>query len=354
MVTSPSENWCVLPTPMGGFVMYDMGDEGVRLLALGDLADQGPSPLLRIHSSCLAAEVFGATDCDCADQLRESMRLIAEEGRGLIVHLQQEGRGHGLARKIAAVGLMQRNGLDTFEAFEAMGLRQDVRQYDSVAAILQSLGLGSVRLITNNPAKESELRQHGFDVQVVRTHPVVRPENIEYLRTKSSKLRHALSIEPLSNETGAIRFYHSDQTYGVLSNYSAHAVFLGSRVWPTAEHYYQAQKFAGSEREEQIRACRTATLAKHLAGRWQLHVRQDWETAKEAVMFEVLRAKFTQHPDLGCMLVETGDRELIEHTASDAYWGDAGDGSGENRLGLLLMRVRFELRGQNSGVDGVV
>ena len=90
MTESQLDNWCILPTPMGDFRMYDTGDEALRVICLGNLRDQGRQPLLRLHSSCLASEVFGAMDCDCADQLRESMKRIAREGRGLIIHLHQE------------------------------------------------------------------------------------------------------------------------------------------------------------------------------------------------------------------------------------------------------------------------
>lgn len=337
-------SWCALPTPMGEFRMYDTGDEGVRVVSFGDLADQGVAPLLRMHSSCLASEVFGATDCDCADQLREAMKRIATEGRGLIIHLHQEGRGQGLSEKIKAVHVMQRDRLDTVEAFEALGLEQDIREYDAAARILQRLGINKVRLISNNPRKIRYLQQHGVQVQMVNTHPTVRPENAEYLQTKNAKLGHRLPLEP-ADDAREIRFYHSDQPWGELSNFSRHAVFLRERVWPTVEHFYQAQKYAGTPNEEAIRRCATPTSAKlqaqALAG---THLRSDWAAVKNQVMLTGLRAKFTQHPDLHARLLSSGDRQLVEHTALDAYWGDGGDGTGLNMLGKLLMQVRAERR----------
>ena len=132
-------HWCDLPTPMGNFRMYDSSDESVRIISYGDIKSLGESPLLRIHSSCLASEVFGATDCDCADQLREAMKLIATEQNGVIVHLHQEGRGQGLARKIKAVHSMQYENLDTFEAFENLKYDQDIRNYTSVVSLLNHL-----------------------------------------------------------------------------------------------------------------------------------------------------------------------------------------------------------------------
>lgn len=338
-------SWCALPTPMGKFRMYDSGDEHVRVVCLGEIEDQGAEPLLRVHSSCLASEVFGAVDCDCADQLREAMKLIATEGRGLVVHLHQEGRGQGLSRKIQAIHKMQQDGLDTVEAFDALGLEQDTRSYDAVIRLLQRLGISSVRLISNNPRKVRYLQLHGVRVTMVNTHPTVRPENAEYLKTKNAKLGHHLPLEAESRQNGTIRFYHSDQPWGELSNFSRHAIFIDGRIWPTVEHFYQAQKFVGTPHEEAIRCCQTPMLAKmHATTFAEEHQRPDWPAVKEAVMLEGLRAKFRQHPDLAERLLRSGDQILVEHTRNDTYWGDGGDGTGENRLGHLLMRVRAEIR----------
>lgn len=339
------DRWCVLPTLMGEFRMYDMGDEHIRVVSFGALEDQGAEPLLRVHSSCIASEVFGALDCDCADQLRESMKLIATEGRGLVVHLHQEGRGHGLSQKIGAVRRMQQEGLDTVEAFDALGLEQDTRSYDAAARLLDHLGTTSVRLISNNPRKMRYLEQHGVRVTMVNTHPAVRPENAEYLKTKNAKLGHRLPLESDSHFNSTILFYHSDQPWGELSNFSQHAVFISGRVWPTVEHFYQAQKFVGTPHEEAIRCCKTPTLAKERAtALTRDHRRQDWPAVKEEVMLEGLRAKFGQHPNLAERLLRSGEQLLVEHTRSDAYWGDGEDGKGKNRLGHLLMQVRAELQ----------
>lgn len=330
---------------MGTFRLYDSGDEGVRILCLGDLRAQGDRPLLRIHSSCIASEVFGARDCDCADQLRESMKLIATFGQGLVLHLQQEGRGHGLSVKIEAVGKMQREHLDTAASFETLGLEQDLRSYDQTVRILEALGIFSVRLITNNPRKIRFLERAGIRAEMINTHPVIRPENQEYLATKNVKLGHRLPLSQHDDTSAPIRFYHSDQRWGALSNFSPHALFLEGRIWPTVEHYYQAKKFTGTPHEEALRTMDTPMLAKVRARELMNEGgRPDWDLVKEQVMFEGLRAKFRQHPDLGNMLLGTGMRLLVEHTGNDAYWGDGGDGSGQNRLGQLLMAVRLELR----------
>ncbi len=339
------KTWCILPTPMGAFRMYDAGDEYVRVVCMGDLHDQGAQPLVRIHSSCIASEVFGALDCDCADQLREAMKLIASEGRGVIVHIHQEGRGQGLSHKIRAVHKMQQGGFDTVEAFAALGLDQDVRSYEPVAHVLRQHGIQGVRLISNNARKVRALQRHGIQVEMVNTHPNIRPENAEYLATKNAKLGHQLPLEPGGQVHGSIHFYHSDQPWGELSNFSQHAVFLLGRVWPTVEHFYQAQKFTGTPYEETIRCCLTPILAKQRAKvLTETHCREDWSAVKEDVMLLGLRAKFYQHPDLCNKLLSSGDRVLVEHTKHDSYWGNAGDGTGQNRLGHLLMCVRTELR----------
>jgi len=346
LVDTTFANWCELPTTLGTFRIYDAGNERVRIVCFGDLRAQGEQPLLRIHSSCIASELFGARDCDCADQLREAMTLIATRGSGIIFHLHQEGRGHGLSVKIRAVGKMQRENLDTVEAFESLGLQQDVRIYEDVVGLLKALGIGTVRLITNNPRKREFLEIAGIHVEMVSTRPILRADNHEYLKTKNAKLGHCLPLEDAGvNASKPILFYHSAQPWGELSNFSHHPVFLHARIWPSVEHYYQSQKFIGTLNEEAIRMAETPIQAKGRAEELgKTHLRVDWELVKEQVMLDALRAKFRQHPDLGRRLLGTGERALVEHTADDSYWGDGVDGIGKNRLGALLMQVRSELR----------
>ena len=128
------------------------------------------------------------------------------------------------------------------------------------------------------------------------------------------------------------------------SNFSRHSVFLKGKRWPTTEHYFQAQKFAGTEHEAAVRACKTPAVAAGMGRDRKLPLRRDWESVKDTVMLDALRAKFTQHADLKATLLGTGDAVLVEHTENDSYWGDGGDGSGKNRLGRLLMQLRGELR----------
>lgn len=138
-----------------------------------------------------------------------------------------------------------------------------------------------------------------------------------------------------------IKFYRETEAYGFFSNFSAHPVSLHGVVWPTTEHYFQAQKTLDTSWQERIRCAPTPMEAKNL-GR-AVPLRGDWEQVKEDVMLAALRAKFTQHPELRKALLSTKDTFLVEHTVRDRYWGDGGDGRGCNRLGVLLMRVRDEL-----------
>ncbi len=142
-----------------------------------------------------------------------------------------------------------------------------------------------------------------------------------------------------------IHFYRVNDPYGEFSNFSPHPISVLGRVWPTTEHYFQGQKFPGTDHEEAIRQTASPMIAARLGRTRQVPLRADWEQIKENVMRDALRAKFTQHPALRTLLLGTGDAELIEHTTNDSYWGDGGDGSGRNRLGALLMELRTELRG---------
>lgn len=141
-----------------------------------------------------------------------------------------------------------------------------------------------------------------------------------------------------------ILFYgHHSRHYGCFSNFSAHPIEIKGRVWPTTEHYFQAMKFEGRlSQEETVRGARTPAEAKRL-GRLLSPMRPDWELIKDSIMEEAVLAKFTQHRDIRRILLQTGDAPLVEHTKSDSYWGDGGDGSGRNQLGKTLMRVREQL-----------
>ncbi|MBI2723565.1 MAG: bifunctional 3,4-dihydroxy-2-butanone-4-phosphate synthase/GTP cyclohydrolase II [Chloroflexi bacterium] len=165
-------------------------DEHVALV-YGDV--EGDEPVLvRVHSQCVTGDVFGSQRCDCGEQLQMAMKLIADEGRGVIVYMRQEGRGIGLHNKIKAYKL-QDGGLDTVEANEALGFPADRRDYGIGMQILVDLGLVNLRLITNNPTKRAGLE--GFGLQVVERVPVlgtVNEHNVRYLETKRKKMGHLL------------------------------------------------------------------------------------------------------------------------------------------------------------------
>lgn len=336
-------NYCLLPTTMGFFRMYDTGSELVRLISFGDISNQGDNPLLRMHSSCLASEVFGAKDCDCADQLLESMKMIATEGAGIIIHLEQEGRGQGLSSKIQAVSLMQVDEIDTVESFERLGLEPDIRSYEKAIEILSAFGFTKLRLITNNPTKKKALEDAGIVVELVHTNPNIRVENEAYLHSKNEKLNHSIPLAKSENDDSPIHFYHSDQPWGEFSNFSKHPIFLKQVIWQTVEHFYQAQKFRGTALESEIRLAQSPMQAKIIAElNQEKYDKVKWQEAKETVMMEALKAKFTQHPQLKQKLISTKNRHIAEHTKNDLYWGDGHDGSGQNRLGELIMLLRKE------------
>lgn len=153
----------------------------------------------------------------------------------------------------------------------------------------------------------------------------------------------------MTNKT--IHFYSTRDPFGEFSNFSKHRVFLKGKSWPTSEHYFQAQKFAGTEHEEAVRLAQSAKIAAEMGRDRKRPLRPDWEAVKEDVMREVVRAKFTQHKELRELLLSTGEAEVIEHTKNDNYWADGGDGTGKNRLGKILMEIRDELAAKGSGAS---
>jgi GTP cyclohydrolase II len=166
--------------------------ETALAMIMGDV--RRAAPLLRIHSQCITSEIFGSLRCDCSDQLDIAMRAIAEEGRGLLIYEHQEGRGIGLMAKLQAYSL-QDGGLDTVEANEALGLKADYRTFAFPAAILDQLGIGRVRLLSNNPDKVRALKNAGIGVvERIPCEIPPRPDALVYLRSKKNKLRHLLAL----------------------------------------------------------------------------------------------------------------------------------------------------------------
>jgi N-glycosidase YbiA len=144
----------------------------------------------------------------------------------------------------------------------------------------------------------------------------------------------------------AIYFYSDrEQPYGCFSNFSAHGFVLDDLYWPTSEHYFQAQKFAGTPRVEQIRGLNKPKEAANMGRDRAFPLRSDWETVKDEVMRQAVLAKFRTHGEIRAILLGTGDEDLVENAPGDYYWGCGQDGTGQNKLGLILMEVRQGLCG---------
>ncbi|GAA1250679.1 N-glycosidase YbiA [Kitasatospora nipponensis] len=150
-----------------------------------------------------------------------------------------------------------------------------------------------------------------------------------------------------------IFFYGADDVpYGCFSNFSAHGLELDGLWWPTSEHYFQAQKFAGSRHAEAIRRAGTPLRAAELGRDPGKPLRRDWERVKDDVMRRAVTAKFRTHPDIRAVLLATGDQEIVEDTGSDHYWGRGRTGTGRNVLGRILVRTRGRLRAELTDPDG--
>ncbi len=187
-----------LPTRFGPFRLVGFwnnrdGKEHVAMVH-GDIVG-AEDVAVRLHSECLTGDVMGSLRCDCRDQLTGGLRAIQAEGRGVLLYLRQEGRGIGLLNKIRAYAL-QEQGLDTVEANQALGFRDDERDYAVAAHMLRSLALRSVRVVTNNPDKIRQLSQHGVTVSGRVPHVIPPNEyNRFYLETKARRSGHMIALE---------------------------------------------------------------------------------------------------------------------------------------------------------------
>ena len=143
--------------------------------------------------------------------------------------------------------------------------------------------------------------------------------------------------------TEHITFYSTKNEYGCFSNFAAFPITLVGKVWPTSEHYFQAQKFEDNEHQEAIRTEPSPMIAAKMGRDRSKKLRRDWESVKVSIMTDAVRAKFAQHQELKDTLLSTGDATIVEHTENDSYWGDGG---GKNMLGQILMHIRDELHAQ--------
>jgi len=191
------------PVPLEGaptseFVVF-RGGEGLRdqVAIIVGKPDLSKPVTVRLHSACLTGDLFGSLKCDCGDQLRETVRFMAAHEGGILLYLDQEGRGNGIANKIRAYKL-QSQGYDTYEADEVLGFEADQRRFDFAAVMLKKLGVSAVRLMTNNPEKIRALSEAGL--KVISDHRVLgRPtaENVSYLAAKRDRAGHYIDLEGL-------------------------------------------------------------------------------------------------------------------------------------------------------------
>ncbi len=186
-----------IPTAHGEFTLHyysnNLDDKEHIAFVKGDVSNK-QGVFVRIHSECFTGDVFGSRRCDCGEQLDMALRLIGEEGTGILIYLRQEGRGIGLLKKLQAYNL-QDEGLDTVDANIHLGHLADEREYDFAALMLDDLKVNSIALMTNNPKKIHEMVKLGVRVDrriAVETH--VHDDNVDYLKTKADKMSHMLSM----------------------------------------------------------------------------------------------------------------------------------------------------------------
>src|SRR4029453_2696760 len=200
-----------LPTAFGDFdvVGYrSLVDDKHHVAMVKGEVDGAPDVLVRVPSECLPGDVFHSLRCDCGEQLESALSMIEDEGRGVLLYLAQEGRGIGLLNKLRAYNL-QDEGFDTVDANLELGLPVDLRDYGIGAQILADLGLGSIRILTNNPKKIRGLEGYGLSVseQVPIVH-APNPHNEAYLRAKRERMGHTLHHQALALDEGMLREEH--------------------------------------------------------------------------------------------------------------------------------------------------
>lgn len=188
-----------LPTQYGDFhlIPFRQSSNGLEHMALikGEWDENEPI-LVRVHSSCATGDILGSKRCDCGEQLHKALQMIEKEGKGVLIYMQQEGRGIGLMNKIAAYKLQQDEGLDTVEANVHLGFKPDERDYGCGAQMLRHLGVHKMRLMTNNPTKRVGLEAYGLEiVENVPIEVSPNPYDYRYLKTKQDRMGHELHIK---------------------------------------------------------------------------------------------------------------------------------------------------------------
>lgn len=196
---------CKMPTELGLYKMrsYVYNSPNLKLepiaMVYGDIQGK-ENVLVRVHDQCFTSEVFGSLRCDCREQLQDSLQLIQEEG-GVVIYLQQEGRGIGIANKIAAYAL-QDKGFDTVDANNQLGFKDELREYFAVPDILDDLGIKSIRLLTNNPYKIEQLESLGVNInERIAIEVKSNPFNEKYLHSKKTRMNHYLSDHNIASST---------------------------------------------------------------------------------------------------------------------------------------------------------
>lgn len=187
-----------LPTDYGNFELHLYEDKKAKkehlVLVMGKQEFKETIPIVRIHSECITGDLFTSRRCDCGQQLHAALKMIGEEGCGVLIYLRQEGRGIGLTNKLHAYNL-QDQGLDTIDANLQLGFEADERNYDVAVSILQDLQISKIKLITNNPDKMAEFSESSIEI-IARIPVKSRPydDNLEYLKTKRDRMGHLLDL----------------------------------------------------------------------------------------------------------------------------------------------------------------
>lgn len=181
-----------VPSKFVSFSGFSDGKEHIAIL-YGNPTDQD-APLVRIHSECLTGDVFASQRCDCGEQLHEAQRIMASEG-GILLYLRQEGRGIGLYNKLDAYAL-QDQGIDTYKANEMLGFGHDMRDFAPAADMLKALSILTIKLLSNNPHKAEQLKNHGIDIaEIVGTGVYINQFNTEYLKAKVDQQEHKIRLK---------------------------------------------------------------------------------------------------------------------------------------------------------------